>query len=157
MYCPSCGLELTTELSYCNRCGANLRTSAQAGVPAARLTGAAWAISTAVALITLGGFAMVFGLVMALITRGIRLNEGGMVLIFFTLFTILAIAWMLIKQLSRVLDIPQLAGAATPPTAQKLGHQPTPQIAAPPEPVSSVTDHTTRTFEPVRRGERPTD
>lgn len=157
MYCPSCGLELTTELSYCNRCGANLKATTQAGVPPAKLTGAAWAISAAVALITLGGFGMVFGLVRALITRGINLNEGGMVLIFVTLLIILAIAWMLVKQLSRVIDISQPAGAATPPTAQKLSHQSTPQIAAPQEPVSSVTDHTTRTFEPIHRRETPSD
>ena len=152
MYCPSCGLELATELSYCNRCGGNLKATAnQAGVRPAKLTGAAWAISTAVALVALGGFAMIFGLVMALITRGINLNEGGMVLILVSLLIILAIVWMLVKQLSRVLDISQLAGAAPTPTAQKLSHQPTPQIAAAHEPVSSVTDHTTRTFEPIHR------
>src|ERR1700682_2019183 len=151
MFCPSCGLELTTELSYCNRCGANLKaTASQAGVPPAKLSGAAWAISTAVALVALGGFAMIFGLVVALITKGINLNEGGMVLILVSLLIILAIVWMLVRQLSRVLDISRLAGAATPPTAPELRQQPRPQIAAR-EPVSSVTDHTTRTFEPIPR------
>ena len=28
MYCPSCGSEINVELKYCNRCGANLTTTA---------------------------------------------------------------------------------------------------------------------------------
>src|SRR4029450_11205275 len=34
MHCPSCGSELTSELSYCNRCGVNLKPlSNQSGAP----------------------------------------------------------------------------------------------------------------------------
>ena len=109
MYCPSCGTELTPELSYCNRCGANLKPILnQSGAPPTKLIGAAWAISMAVALVTLGGFGMIFGLVMALITRGLSLSAEGMVLIFFSSLVILAIDWLLVRQLSRVLNVPQL-------------------------------------------------
>ena len=103
MYCPSCGTELTPELSYCNRCGANLKPiSNQSGVPPTKLIRAAWAISMAVALVTLGGFGMIFGLVMALITRGLSLSAEGMVLIFFSSLVILAIDWLLVRQLSHL-------------------------------------------------------
>ena len=152
MYCPSCGTELTPELSYCNRCGANLRSiSNQSGVPPAKLVGAAWAISIAVALVTLGGFGMIFGLVMALITRGVNLSAGGMGLIFFSSLIILAIDWLLVRQLSRVLNVPQLSSDATQAKKPKLIEQAVRQIDAPREPVSSVTEHTTRTFEPIHR------
>ena len=121
MYCPSCGTELTPELSYCNRCGANLKpVSNQSGVPPAKLVGAAWAISMAVALVTLGGFGMIFALVMALITRGINLSPGGMFWISFALLVILAIDWLLVRQLSRVLDMPQLSADATQPKKPEL-------------------------------------
>ena len=152
MYCPSCGTELTPELSYCNRCGANLKPiSNQSGVPPTKVIGAAWAISMAVALVTLGGFGMIFGLVMALITRGLSLSAEGMVLIFFSSLVILAIDWLLVRQLSRVLNVPQLSSDATQAKKPKLTEQAVRQIDAPREPVSSVTEHTTRTFEPIHR------
>lgn len=152
MYCPSCGSELTSELAYCNRCGANLKPmSNQSGVAPGKLVGATWAISLAVVMVTLGGFGMMFGLVMALISNGINLSGPGMVLIVFCLLIILAIASLLVRQLSRVLDIAQLSGGTTQPQQPKLSAQPVQQIEAPREPVASVTEHTTRIFEPVPR------
>jgi len=152
MYCPSCAAEVTQELSYCKRCGANLKPIlTQASVPPARLVGAAWAISMAVALVTLGGFGMIFGLVMTLIIRGINVSPGGMFWISFALLVILAIDWLLVRQLSRVLGMPQLSANAPPAKKPELNEKPTQQIGAPREPVASVTDQTTRTFEPVMR------
>jgi hypothetical protein len=152
MYCPSCGTESATELSYCNRCGANLKPILnQSGVPPARLVGAAWAIAMAVALVTLGGFGMIFGLVMALITRGINLSAGGMGLIFFSSLIILTIDWLLVRQLSRVLNMPQLSSDVTQTKKEKPAEPVVQQIDAPRQPVSSVTDQTTRAFEPIHR------
>jgi hypothetical protein len=132
MYCPSCGTELTPELSYCNRCGANLKPiSNQSGVPPAKLVGAAWAISMAVALVTLGGFGMIFALVMALVTRGINLSAGGMGLIFTSSLIILTIDWLLVRQLSRVLNVPQLSSEATQVKKPKLTEQVVRQIDGP--------------------------
>src|SRR5687768_15458812 len=147
MYCPSCGTELTQGLVYCNRCGANLKPAAS--VPPAKLVGVAWAISAAIALVTLGGFGMIFGLVMALITRGMSLSGGGMTMVVFTLLMILGIDWLLVRQLSRVLDVTGLPGKGTP--AIKSGETVVLKIGAPLEPLSSVTDHTTRILDPVRR------
>ena len=150
MYCPSCGSELTSELSYCNRCGANLKPlSNQSGGPPAKLVGATWAISIAVVAITLGGFGMMFGLVMALISRGVNLSGGGIILIVFSLLIILVIASLLVLQLSRVLDVSDLlvgAARSKPPT---LGENPLQQIGALREPVSSVTEHTTHVLKPI--------
>ena len=152
MYCPSCGTELLQETSYCNRCGANLKPiSNQTAVPPAKSVGAAWAISAAVAAITLGGFAMIFGLVMALIDRGINLSEGGLALIFSALLVILTIDWLLIRQLTRFLGKSQSSVDTERPDKRSLSEKPLPQLAAPRAPASSVTDHTTRTFEPVYR------
>jgi hypothetical protein len=105
----------------------------------------------AVALVTLGGFGMIFGLVMTLITRGINLSPGGMFWISFALLVILAIDWLLVRQLSHVLDMPRLSANATQTKKPALDDQPLQQIGAPGEPVSSVTEDTTRTFEPIHR------
>src|SRR6266852_8254899 len=70
MYCPSCGAELTLELKYCSRCGANVAASMEPVrelVPIS-LTTPALAIGLTVALITLGGFVL-------LITGAVKLAE----------------------------------------------------------------------------------
>lgn len=152
MYCPSCGTEITQELSYCNRCGANLKPILnQPGVPPKTLVGAAWAISVAITLVTLGGFGMVFVVVMSLITGGINLSPGGMGLIVLSLLIILAIAGLLVRQLSRVLSTSQLSADPAPAPKAQLIENPVQQISAAREPASSVTDHTTRTLEPVHK------
>ena len=150
MYCPSCGTEVTQELSYCSRCGANLKPLvSQAGLPPSKLVGAAWAISIAVTLVTLGGLGMVFAVVITLIERGIGLSPGGMILVFCAMLFILAVAAMLVRQLSRVLSIPQLSSDVLPSQKPNLVEKPVHQITPAREPGSSVTDHTTRTFDPI--------
>lgn len=157
MYCSSCGAEVSEEMSYCNRCGAKLKpVSEQVAVPqpARSSVGAAWAISAAVAAITLGGFALIFSLVMVMVTRGIDLKEGGLALIFSALLVILAINWLFLRQLTRLTGRSQAPDEApAKPEKRKLSEKPSPvpQLAAPREPVSSVTEHTTRTFDPVYR------
>lgn len=153
MYCVSCGTEVTGELSYCNRCGANLKplAAAPAGVAPTKLVGAAWAISIAVTLVTLLGFGMVFGVVMTLIEQGINLSPGGMALVFSALFFIFMIVALLIRQLSRVLSLTQLPVETAPAQPPRVGETAVPELGAPRTPAASVTDHTTRTLDPVYR------
>lgn len=120
----------------------------QAGVAPTKLVGAAWAISIAITLVALGGFGMVFSVVMTLIEKGINPSEGGMVLILVSLLIILTVIGLLVRQLSRVLSIPQLSVPA-PALRPTLAETAVPQIGAAHAPVASVTDHTTRTLEPV--------
>jgi hypothetical protein len=154
MYCPSCGSELTSELTYCNRCGVNLKPLLNQSGPPVRIVGATWAISMAVVFVTLGGFSAIGRLVLAIINNGVNLSGGGILLLGFGLLIILAIASLLIRQLSRVLDLAQLSGGATQskqPHQPRLSEKPVRQIEAPREPVASVTEHTTRMFEPIPR------
>jgi hypothetical protein len=151
MYCSSCGAELIQEVSYCNRCGANLKpVSNQTIIAPTKLVGATWAIPIAMALVTLGGFALVFSIVMSLIDRGIKLEEGPMVLVIFSLVIVLFIDMLLARQLSRVISMPQLPEEPSKSKKSKPVEKIRPQqLSAPREPVMSVTEHTTRTFEPV--------
>jgi hypothetical protein len=142
-------------MTYCKRCGANLKPAAsQAVVSRARSGGAAWAVPAAVAAITLGGFALIFALVMVLVTRGIKLEEGWLVLIISSLLAILAIDWLLIRQLPGLLlgRTPATEEGGQPAEKRSLSEKPAPQLAAARrEPASSVTEHTTRTFDLVYR------
>lgn len=155
MYCPSCGTQLAKELVYCPRCGANLASVARAqGVSPARLTGAAWALSLATALVTLGGLSFVFVFVLEALHRGMELPGGIFGLMVGLIAVVLAVASMLAYQLSRVVTLFKDAGEA--PTAKRKNEfkedaPPAARLEAPREPASSVTDQTTRTFEPVPR------
>ena len=142
------------EMSYCNRCGANLKPLvSQANPPPTRIVGAAWAVSLAVALITLGGFALIFTGVMVMVTRGIRLTDEAMALIFAALLVIVMIDWLLIRQLSRVIGKAKEQSETNEKVVEqrKLVEKPVARIGPPREPLQSVTENTTRTFDPVYR------
>jgi hypothetical protein len=159
MFCPSCGAESVHELTYCNRCGANLKSPANsAGVPSTKLVGVAWAISLAVTAVTLAGFGMIFSLARTLIVMGQGVSEGGMALFFCALLMILIIDGLLIRQLSRALSMPRISRDEAQRKELKPPPQDIPQIQAPRVSAGSVTDHTTRTFAEksgVRETERP--
>ena len=146
MYCSSCGSATPPGLSYCNRCGADLRPK-ENEVP--RRSGPSpdslvWGI---VAATTIG-----VGAVIALMKmKGVDPSNDGLINGFaaITLLTFLLVdalfAWLLLrpkKSAQESTDIIQLKEAirAELNSAQTSGLS---------EPVSSVTDHTTRTLEPV--------
>lgn len=155
MYCPSCGLQQTQELRYCPRCGANLNPPAEQRSEPPNLVGPIWAVSLAVTLITLTGLGLVFAFALVLINNRITINGSLFLLISFFLFVVLAIAGLLVRQLSRLLNLYQKPDAQSNKSAQpnknELTGRDTPQIEAMSEPPISVTENTTRTFEPVPR------
>jgi hypothetical protein len=128
--------------------------SNQTALAPTRLVGATWAISIAMALVTLGGFALVFSIVMSLVERGIKLEEGMAALVIFSLVIVLFVDILLSRQLSRVLSLPHSPEEPAKSKKSKLSEKFRPQqqpqqISAPREPLPSVTEHTTRTFEPL--------
>ncbi|HYG79622.1 MAG TPA: hypothetical protein VD861_04505 [Pyrinomonadaceae bacterium] len=157
-------------MSYCNRCGAKLKPVAgevavvSSSEPPVRVSaGAAWAMAAAVTLITLAGFALIFSLVMVFVRKGLSLEEGRLALILCMLFVVLFIDWQLLRQFARLTGGKAQAkedDAPAKPEKKKLSGKATavpPQLAAPREPVGSVTEHTTRTFDHVyrERGTKP--
>jgi hypothetical protein len=163
MYCASCGAEVSEGMSYCNRCGAKLKAGSEEvavvspSQPPMRVSaGAAWAMAAAVALITIVGFGAVFSMVMAFVTRGLSLDEGRLAVVVMALVSVVLIDWMLLRQFTRLTSGKSQATEDAPakPEKRQLAGKPSavpPQLAAPREPVGSVTENTTRTFEPVYR------
>ena len=95
MYCQSCGTELASELSYCNRCGAKLNmASAMVTQSRTKLVGATWAISAAMTLVTIGGFFMVIFCVLTIVTRRIPLSEPIVLLLFCFLLVVLGVDFL---------------------------------------------------------------
>jgi hypothetical protein len=150
MYCPSCGTEVTLGLNYCNRCGANLSQASnlpeQLPVRQVSLTGP----TIAIALMVIVGLGIIFASV-----ADLAKND----------FHPVALTWMVVAGLAMITGVAALvirqwsylAGVVKPkeqslPRKKSAGKEPIVPAQLPPlrsEPVSSVTEHTTRTFEPA--------
>src|ERR1051325_8263566 len=72
MYCAHCGTPLTQGLSYCNRCGANLKEQTEVS------TGAISAFLTAITLIGITGLGIMFvGVTEIMLVRSLRKVTSG--------------------------------------------------------------------------------
>ena len=160
MYCSSCGSAVAADLSYCNRCGAevntklNTRNAAKPQAPPFP-ENLVWAILG----VSVGGLGVLLAL-MAVMKNALFFDNKVIVTFSFLSFLVLLIAeisfiWLLVSTQRRAhrreteTDITQIKGAAT----KELG---VPQDLLLKEPGLSVTEHTTRTLEPVYR-ERKTE
>lgn len=144
MYCPSCGAAVAHGLSYCKNCGARLN-DAKADSKSSEVK-PELVVSAMVAL-------FVFGLLAIAILLGVMKEAGGFELPFLLLFTTASFVIMLMvegvfislllrrKKGKTVADFESATLSTTKElqgSARKL-----------PEPLPSVTEHTTRAFEPV--------
>jgi hypothetical protein len=152
MYCPSCGAESALDLNYCNRCGANMTVPVAANLAPISLTRPALAIGLSVALITLGGFAVLIEGA-AKLANVFHVPDPIMAVIMIGMATIMISDIMLIRLLSRIVrSALETTPKANPATLPKPPSRDTPQQLNPQfEPVPSVTEHTTRTFAPIFR------
>lgn len=159
MYCPNCGAEATLGFKYCKRCGGNLTETVQMNAPAApppRNTLAALFLAIATIAITLGGLGIVFTQVLELIGPSrpgfsAPVHDAVFIaalMVVFGTVTIGLVVFLLAKLFTRVMG---LAPAGNNPGQGKNhvvnDYRPA-QLSAPPPAVSSVTEHTTRTFRP---------
>jgi len=113
-------------------------------------TGAITAFLIAITLIGIGGLGIMLGGALTLATHaGLRPELIG----FFMLFTFLIVTIteiLLVRQLSRLTGEPKQILIAGPQAAAH-NELPPPQLRTLPEPISSVTENTTRTLEYSRR------
>ena len=147
MYCSSCGSAAPPGLSYCNRCGADLRSKVNE-VP--RRSGPSpdslvWGI---VSVTTVGLCAVI---ALMVIMKEVLQSPDGLIngfaaITFFSFLLVDALfAWLLLrskKSRKENTEIIQLNEAIR----AELNSALTSGLS---EPLSSVTDHTTRTLEPV--------
>ncbi|HEX8474306.1 MAG TPA: hypothetical protein VF666_09765 [Pyrinomonadaceae bacterium] len=163
MYCPSCGYQAAHGLSYCKQCGANLFSPVNINEVKATTghtsRGMIWLITLIIAAtagITLGGLGLVFVVVVELFSRHFPV-PAIMMLALFSLLMVLGTAVLLGRQLSRLISGFQPTSLPEQASKQSLFEQrPLTQIDAIRQPVASVTEHTTRTFEPSHKESRIT-
>jgi hypothetical protein len=153
MYCPTCGNEITVELKYCNRCGANLSLPMMAP-PMAMAPVKLTFPSIVLGLTILGGLGVIFGSA----TEFARQHLHPFAIVWMVLFSSAALfgcTALMIRFFTKMLTLPQGIAPGRPsknPTNTINDRQPVHHL--PPqrmEPVPSVTENTTRTFSPVYR------
>ena len=148
MYCANCGTPLTQGLSYCNRCGANLRERSETN------TGAISAFLTAITLLGIVGLGIMLGGALVL-RRGAGLSQD--LIGVFMLFTFLIVGFtelLLFKNLSKLFASTESRKYSSQPQPAAISNAHDlrlPQATPLGEPIGSVTENTTRTLEYARR------
>ena len=155
MYCPTCGNEISVELKYCNRCGANLATVPES-YPAAPFKPTKLSLPAIVLGLTVTiGLGLIFSGAAELAER--QLHPAAIAwMVIFSLATLFGCTALMIRFWLKVLAMNR--EVYQPPTQIRAPVQ-TPAQMLPPrqqfqprlEPMPSVTEHTTRTFSPAYR------
>ena len=160
MYCPSCGNEISVELKYCNRCGANL-----AIVPESYAAPVGKPVKLALPAIILGlTITIGIGVTVSSATEMAQMHLPPAAIVFIVLFglaTLFGCTALMIRFWLKVLSMNR--ETYQPPNQLRPPVQMPAQISAPRqqfpprlEPVPSVTEHTTRTFsQAYREGSDP--
>ena len=147
MYCSSCGVVVAQGLSYCNYCGAKLNGEKGDNIIKSSEVKPESLVWGMVAVLVFGFAAIVF-LMMAM--KMVGLNVGQILA-----FTILSFLIMLlvegvfIWQLLRRKRGAEETGDTALSKEQATKELDAAQVRVLPEPVPSVTEHTTRAFEPI--------
>jgi hypothetical protein len=157
MFCPVCGAESTQGLNYCKRCGTSLYETTQSPpAPPTKNVFAALILAVATTAIVLGGFGILFTMTVGLIGPqppglGPPAHDATAVagmMVAFGSATIGLVTLMVIKLFTRLMGF----GATNEKSEQRLrrfANAPgATQLPPPPISMESVTEHTTRNFEP---------
>ena len=148
MYCSSCGVAVVPGLTYCNYCGEKLSGAKRDSViesPEVRPE----------TLIAAMVFAFVFGLgaitVLMGVMKAVLHLEMGLILAFTLLsfLIMLSLEVVFIRLLFRRKRGAEEAGDTVPLKGQATRELDAAQARVLPEPMPSVTEHTTRAFDPI--------
>jgi len=149
MYCSSCGVVVAQGLSYCNYCGAKLSGVKGDSIiksPEVKPESLVWAM---VAVLVFGFVAIVF-LMMAM--KMVGLNVGQILAFMILSFLImLLLEGVFIWQLLRSKRGGEKSGDTVLLKGQSTNELDAAHARVLPEPMPSVTEHTTRAFEPIYR------
>ena len=148
MYCSSCGWVVPANLAYCNRCGAKTTANQTDSLIKPSLVfpeSLVWAVVS----VFIGGIGVIIGL-MAVMKNVVGFDAKFILAVTAVCFGLLVLLeavliFMLLTVHRDALKINSL-GRTKDHQTKELDEA---QLRALPDPVASVTEHTTRTFEPI--------
>jgi len=144
MYCSTCGSSISEKLNYCKNCGAKIAKDEEE-TPKSMMDN----LLTAITFVVLGGFGILVGLIAVLLKNGFD-HKGIMVITFFYLGALSLIGYMLLSQLPKLISAKLVERNKTLENHQpQLFAKTTAQLEEYREPVSSITENTTRTFDKI--------
>ena len=156
MYCHTCGARLPQALSYCNHCGSNLGTlkdQGQVGTTGTAIETLLWVIVGTT--ITLLGMALGALVLMNNGAINERLGTAFVILTFVTLAVSEGVLMWRLLHLKRGGEEIRTVSQLKEPSAEEPDPSTARALPDHLEPVSSVTEQTTRTLEPTYgKGER---
>lgn len=147
MYCPVCGAESTQGLNYCKRCGAGLSASAAQIEPKTSF-GKMMGMLLPVAVVSLGGFIALFTTVFSLGERPGFDTRALIGIMAFGGATVVCVIGLLVWLLLRLTTSYQ-PGLQQEKTERPLARDYHQQLPASPGSITSVTENTTRNFDPA--------
>jgi hypothetical protein len=148
MYCSSCGVAVAQGLSYCNYCGAKL-SGAKGETPIESSSVKPELLVTSMVMTFVFGLAAIT-LLVGVMKAVLNLNVGQ--ILAFTLLSfliMLLLEGVFIRLLLRRKPGTEETGDTVPLKGQATKELDAAQERILPEPLPSVTEHTTRAFEPV--------
>jgi len=146
MYCSSCGAAVAQGLRYCNRCGEKLNGAKEDGLnkPSESLPDSLiWAI-VAVFIVGLGTTIGLMAMMKELLNFSNRLIIAFAALSFLLMFVLEGVfIWLLLRRKREEREVVENV------KEQKTKELDAAQARALPEPVPSIIEDTTRSFEPI--------
>jgi hypothetical protein len=147
MYCSSCGVAVAQGLSYCSYCGAKLNREKVDNATKSSEVKPESLVWGMVAVLVFGFGAIVF-LMMAMKMVGLQVGQI-LALTILSFLIMLLVEGVFIWQLLRRKRVTEETGDTVLPKEQSTKELDATQPRVLPEPVPSVTEHTTRAFEPI--------
>jgi hypothetical protein len=147
MYCSSCGAVVAQGLSYCNRCGAKLNDVKGESIVQSREVRPEFLVWAMVAVMVFGFVGIVF-LMMAMKMVGLTVGQILAFTIVSFLIMLLVEGVFIWKFLRRTRGADEIIDTSLS-KEQATKELDAAQARVLPDPIPSVTEHTTRTFEPI--------
>jgi hypothetical protein len=144
MFCSKCGNQVNVNLNYCNICGAKMAKENEESGRVSPLN----ALITTISFVALGGLGILVGFIAMLLNKGMT-HEAIAIISGCYLATLFGICLSLTRLMSKLID----AGSGKKPESGEIYQTPVlsmptnPQLNEYKQPVGSVTDHTTKTFD----------
>ena len=151
MYCPECGDNSIQGLNFCKQCGSSLSSLESKNDVEPRSRSFVWALALIAALIGFGGLAMIFAMGFVLAQNPSVDKNFPIALVVVGSLSFVMIFGLLLTMVLRLAGASLGTGGKRKSTSKLRRDEPPPQIEAPPVSLRSVTEHTTRTFEPRGR------